>query len=163
MEANMSDILVITFEDQVQAPQVLQTLKKLENQEMLNLEDAAVIVKNAEGKIEVKNMTEGNVKKGAAVGGVLGLIVGSLLFPLAGIALGAAGGALIGKSLGDGVDKKFVQDVQDSLIPGGSAILFIVKNENIGLLITALRPYSGKLYQSTFDSDVEGELRKALL
>lgn len=163
MEVNMSDILVITFEDQVQAPQVLQTLKKLESQEMLNLEDAAVIVKNANGKIEVKNMTEANVKKGAAVGGALGLIVGSLIFPLAGIALGAAGGALVGKSLGDGVDKKFVKDVQESLIPGGSAILFIVKNENIGLLVTALRPYSGKLYQSTFDSDVEEELRKALL
>jgi uncharacterized membrane protein len=159
----MSDVLVITFEDQVQAPQVLQTLKKLQGQEMLNLEDAAVILKNGEGKIEVKNMTEANVKKGAAIGGALGLIVGSLIFPLAGIAVGAAGGALIGKSIGDGVDKKFIKDVQDSLLPGGSAILFIVKNENVGMLITALRPYSGKLYQSTFDSDVEAELRRALL
>jgi uncharacterized membrane protein len=158
----MSHILVITFEDEAQGFSVLQTLKNLKNQELLNLDDAAVIVKDAQGKVQVKNLTESNVKGGAAIGGFLGLLVGGLLFPIAGLALGLAGGALIGKSLGNGVDKQFVKDVQESLTPGSSAILFIVSRENTGVLINALEPYKGKIFQSSFDTEVEEELRKSL-
>jgi uncharacterized membrane protein len=163
MEESMSNILVITFEDENQAMAVLKSLKNLQHEDMLKLDDAAVIVKDKEGKVQIKNITESNVKTGAAVGGVIGLAIGSILFPLAGIALGAAGGALVGKSLGNGVDKKFVKEVTEAIKPGNSAILFLVGHENAGMLVAALEPYSGKIYQSSFDSDVEEEIRKALL
>jgi uncharacterized membrane protein len=153
---------VITFEDENQALAVLRSLKSLANQDMLSLDDAAVIIKDAQGKVQVKNMVEKNVKVGAAVGGLVGLAVASILFPVAGIALGAAGGALVGKSFGNGVDKKFIKDVTESLAPGNSAILFLVSHENTGMLITALEPYFGKIYQTSFDSEVEAELRKSL-
>jgi len=162
MEDRMSNVLVITFEDENQALNVLRSLNSLASQDMLSLDDAAVIIKDAQGKVQVKNKVEKNVKVGAAVGGLVGLAVASILFPVAGIALGAAGGALVGKSIGNGVDKKFVKDVTESLAPGNSAILFIVSHENTGMLITALEPYSGKIFQSTFDSEVEEELRKSL-
>jgi uncharacterized membrane protein len=162
LEENMSNILVITFEDEDQALSVLRSLKSLANQDMLSLDDAAVITKDAQGKVQVKNMTEKNVKTGAVVGGVIGLALGSLLFPVAGLALGAAGGALVGKTLDNGVDKQFVKEVTEALTPGSSAILFLVSHENTGMLITALEPYSGKIYQTSFDSEVEEELRKAL-
>ena len=159
----MSHILVITFEDEDQAPKVLESLKSLQSSGNLNLDDASVIVKNADGKVHVKGMVEKGVKAGSIVGGAFGLLVGGLLFPIAGLVLGAAGGALVGKTFETGVDKKFIQDVRDSLTPSTSAILFIVSSENIGLLIQALEPYSGKIYQSSFDSEAEEELRKALL
>lgn len=158
----MSHILVITFDDENQAPQVLKSLRNLQNQNLLNLDDAAVIVKDAEGKIEIKNMMEKGVKVGAVTGGLLGLAIGTLLFPIASIALGVAGGALVGKSLETGVDKKFIKEVTESLTPSSSAILFIVGHENAGVLIAALEPYSGKIYQSSFDSEAEAEIRKAL-
>ena len=158
----MSNILVITFPDEEQGLAVLKSLKSLQQQDLLGIDDAAVIVKNAEGKVEIKNMTESGVKSGALAGGFLGLILGSFLFPLAGIALGIAGGALVGKTLETGVDKKFITEVKDSLTPGSSAILFIVKHENTGVLIAALEPYSGKIYQTSFDTEVEAEIRKAL-
>jgi uncharacterized membrane protein len=162
MEGDMSNILVITFEDENQGPAVLNSLKSLEHKGQLNLNDAAVIVKNAEGKVEIKNMVESGVKIGAVGGATLGLLVGSILFPFAGILLGAAAGALVGKTLNTGVDKKFIQEVRDSLQPGNSAILFIVGHENVGVLIAALEPYNGKIYQSSFDTEAEDSLRKAL-
>ena len=162
MEANISQILVITFEDDTQGFSLLQSLKNLQHQELLNLDDAAVIVKDTEGRVQVKNLTESNVKGGAAIGGFLGMLVGGLLFPIAGLALGLTGGALISKSLGNGVDKQFVKDVQESLTPGSSAILFIVSRENTGVLINALEPYEEKIFQSSFDTEVEEELRKSL-
>ena len=158
----MSHILVITFEDETQAMSVLQSLKSLQHQGLLNLNDAAVIVKNAEGKVTVKNMTESGVKIGAISGGAIGLIIAGFLFPVAGILLGAAGGALIGKFFNTGVDQGFVKEVRDALEPGSSAILFVVSSENVGLLITSLEPYSGKIYQSSFDSEAEDGIRRAL-
>ncbi len=158
----MSHVLVITFPDENQAASVLKTLQDMKHEDMLNLDDAAVIVKDADGKVKVKNLTERGVKIGAVAGGFLGLVLGSVLFPFAGILLGVAGGALVGKTFQTGLDKQFIKEVQDSLTPGSSAILFIVANENVGMLITALEPYNGKIYHSSFDPSVEDEIRKSL-
>ncbi|RPI27728.1 MAG: DUF1269 domain-containing protein [Chloroflexota bacterium] len=158
----MSHILVITFEDENQALQVLQSLRNLEHEELLNIKDASVIVKDGEGKVHITNMVESGVKIGAVTGGTLGLLIGGLLFPVAGILMGVAGGALLGKTFNTGVDKKFVEEVRDSLTPRSSAILFIVGSEHVGLLISALEPYSGKIYQSSFDSEAEAGIRDAL-
>jgi uncharacterized membrane protein len=161
-EDNMSNILVITFDDEDQGLSVLRSLKGLANQDMLTLDDAAVITKDSKGKVQVKNMVEKNVKVGAVAGGMIGLALASFLFPIAGIAIGAAGGAALGKTLGDGVDRQFIKDVTESLTPGSSAILFLVSRENTGVLVSALEPYSGKIYQTSFDSEIEEEIRKAL-
>ena len=159
----MSHVLAITFEDEEQGPKCLRTIKSLRDQGQLKIDDAAVIVKDASGKVHVDNMVESGVKNGALVGGFVGLLLASVFFPLAGIALGAGAGALIGKTLNTGLDKKFIKDVQDALQPGNSACMFIVKHENVGLLITALDPYKGgKIFQSSFDTDAEEELRKSL-
>ena len=158
----MSHVLAITFEDEEQGPAALRTLKSLASQGQLKIDDAAVIVKDAEGKVKVDNMVESGVKQGALAGGFVGLLISSVFFPVAGIALGAAGGALIGKTLNTGLDKKFITDVKESLKPGNSGILFIVRRENVGLLITALEPFKGKIFQSSFDSEAEEEIRKSL-
>lgn len=158
----MSHVLAITFEDETQGPACLRTIKSLRDQGQLKIDDAAVVVKNAEGKVHVDNMVESGVKGGALAGGFVGLLLASVFFPLAGIALGAGAGALIGKTLNTGLDKKFISDVQDSIQPGNSAILFIVKQENVGLLITALEPFKGKIFQSSFDTEAEEEIRRSL-
>lgn len=158
----MSHVLAITFEDETQGPACLRTIKSLRDMGQLKIDDAAVVVKNAEGKVKIDNMVESGVKGGALVGSFVGLLLTSVFFPLAGIALGAAGGALIGKTLNTGLDKKFITDVQDAIKPGDSAVLFIVSKENVGLLITALEPYKGKIFQSSFDSEAEEEIRKSL-
>jgi uncharacterized membrane protein len=162
MEEKMSHVLAITFEDETQGPACLRTIKSLRDQGQLKINDAAVVVKDPEGKVKVDNMVESGVKSGALVGGFVGLLLASVFFPLAGIALGAAGGALVGKTLNTGLDKKFISDVQDAIKPGNSAVLFIVDHENVGLLITALEPYKGQIFQSSFDSEAEEEIKRSL-
>ena len=67
----MSHVLAITFEDETQGPAVLRTIKSLRDQGKLKVKDAAVIVKDAEGKVKVDNMVESGVKEGALVGGLV--------------------------------------------------------------------------------------------
>jgi uncharacterized membrane protein len=157
-----NNILVITFADENQAASALNSLKGLQNQDQIRLKDSAIIAKDASGKVHVKNAIESGVIIGAVSGGFVGLLIASFLFPVAGILIGAAGGALIGKTFETGLDKKFVAEVRDSLTPGSSALLFVVDPKNVGLLISALEPYQGTVYQSTFDSEVEKEIEQAL-
>src|SRR5690348_12020289 len=105
-----SEVVVITFDDEVQAGAALKSLRSVERSGNLQLEDTAVIVKHPNGKVGVQNEVSGAVETGAVVGGLLGMFM-LFMFPFAGLALGAAGGALVGKLMNSGVDAQFVKDV----------------------------------------------------
>ena len=122
MEGQGFALVVFTFDDENEAREAANALRNLEKAGRLNIEDSAVIRRGEDGKIHVDNQVSGAVKGGAAIGGMLGLIIGGILFPIGGLVLGAVGGAAVGKSLDTGVDKKFVQDVSNSLQPGSSAL-----------------------------------------
>ena len=158
----MSDLVVLTFDDTEQAGKVFKTLHHLQGSGQLKLDDAAVITKDESGKVHVKNQLDTGVKKGAVVGGVLGLLLVSVFFPLAGLTIGAISGALIGRSLDMGVDQKFVKDVTETLKPGSSALFVIGSSGDPDALISALRPYQGTIYQTTLPTDKVEALHDAL-
>jgi uncharacterized membrane protein len=157
----MSNLIVLTFNDTEQAGQVFEAIKKAQDTGRVKIDDAAVIVKDESGKVEVKNQTDSSVKAGAVGGGMLGLLIAGVFFPLAGIAIGAVGGALIGKSLGKGVDQKFVKDVTETLKPGSSA-LFVIGSGNPAVVLAVLRPFQGTVYQTSLSSELVDELLLAL-
>ena len=156
----MGNLIVLTFDNVDDAGRVLASIKALERQGQADIEDAAVLVKDASGKMAVKGQTSHASATGAVIGGTLGLLV-AFMFPLAGIAIGVAGGALVGHSLGDHVDKKFVKDIEAALQPGTSA-LFVLGRGNPAAIRAALQPYKGTVYQTSLDSELEAELRRAL-
>ena len=158
----MSELIVLTFNDTEQAGQALEALKKERSGGYLKIDDAAVIVKNESGKIDVKNQRDTGTKWGAVGGGLIGLILASVFFPLAGLAIGAIGGALVGKSLNLGVDQKFVKDVTESLKPGSSALFVIGSGGNPEVVVAALSPFQGTIYQTTLPTEAVNELHAAL-
>lgn len=157
----MSQLVVISFDDMEQAGQCLAALKKQQSQGNLKIDDAAVIVKDENGKVDVKNQADTGVKWGAFGGGVLGALLVGVFFPVAGIAIGAAAGALIGKTLNLGVDKKFVEDVTESLKPGSSA-LFVIGSGNPAAVRATFEPFKGTILQTTVDTEKYEQLKDAL-
>jgi len=158
----MSNLVVLTFEDTEQAGQAFEALKKAQSGGYLKIDDAAVIVKEESGKVEIKNQLDTGVKWGAVGGGMLGLILASLFFPLAGLAIGAVGGALVGKALDLGVDKKFVKDVTETLTPGSSALFVIGSSDKPAVVLGALRPFKGTVYQTSLPTESVEALMDAL-
>ena len=158
----MANLLVITFDNMEDAGNLLGNIKQLQKDAQLQINDAAVIVKDTEGSVKVKNMADTGVKTGAVGGGIVGLIIASVFFPIGGMLLGAAAGALIGKMAHLGVDQKFVKEVTDELTPGTSAIFIMASKVNPGPLRSALENYHGKVFQSTLDDDALEEVKKAL-
>ena len=158
----MSNLIVLTFDDTEQAGQAFEALKKAQSSGLLKIDDAAVIVKQESGKVEVKNQLDTATKWGAVGGGMLGLLLASVFFPLAGLAIGAITGALLGKAMNVGVDKKFVQDVTETLKPGSSALFVIGKSDHADAVAATLRPFQGTIYQTTLPEEAVEELQDAL-
>ena len=156
----MSNLIVITFDNEEEAGKVREALKS--QSANINLDDSAVVVKDAEGEVHVKNEVDRGVAVGALGGGALGLLIGGLLFPVGGLVLGALGGALVGKMLDMGVDKKFVDDVSERLQPGTSALFVLVREANPNVALAALRPYKGEVIQTSLPPEAEAELRRIL-
>lgn len=159
----MSYLTVVVFDDPDQATQVRQSLKNIQKQGLLDLDDSAVIVKDEDGQVHVKNEIDRGVKVGLAGGGLIGLFVGFLFGgPIGALLLGALGGAAVGSMADLGIQKDFVKDVQNGMKPGSSAIFFIVRDANPNAAISALKPYQGEVYHTALPTEAEETLRRVL-
>jgi uncharacterized membrane protein len=143
----MSHLVVVTFDNAEEAGKMREALRSAERAAHLSLDDSAVIVKDEEGKIHVKNEMDRGV---------------NIFFPLAGLLAGVLGGGLVGKLADTGVDQKFVKEVSEDLQPGTSALFFIVREANPNVALAALKPYKGTVRHTSFPPEAEEELRRIL-
>jgi uncharacterized membrane protein len=157
----MSQLLVISFDDEAQAGQALRSLRGLEKQGLLKLNDTAVVVKDQSGRVQTKNELSSATETGAVIGAIVGGLL-LFMFPPLGAVLGAAGGAAVGAALDQGVDPSFVREVQESLRPGTSELFIVAREANVEALTAALEPYRGTVRQTTLPTDVEESLKRAL-
>ncbi len=157
----MSDLVVITFPDETSGPAALQAMRDAQRNSGLALRDVAAVVKDADGKVQTHTEVSSTTSTGIIGGGILGLLLGAVFFPIAGLAIGAIAGGLIGKSLGRNVDAALVRDVTNDLGPGSSAVFVLVEG-NAAALVGSVRHLGGKVYQTTLEQDVEDQLNEAL-
>ncbi len=161
----MSDLVVISFNDEHQADEVLLTLGRLQADHLIDLEDAAVVVRKQDGKIKIKQ-TQNLTVAGAVGGGFWGAFFGILFGgPLGFLVVGgttAAVGALMGKLRDIGVDDDFIKEVGDSLEPGSSAIFTLVISSTTDRVLESLRQFQGKVVRTSLSRDSEDALVQAL-
>ena len=104
----MSNLVILGFDGLHTADEVLNKLRALQKEYLIDLEDACVVERDSEGKVHMKQAVN-LVHLGAATGGSRGAIIGvlfGLLFlnPLAGLAIGAVAGAGAGALSGSLAD-----------------------------------------------------------
>lgn len=158
----MSELVAIAFDREDDARAALAEMRVLEGEGALKLSDSAVVAKDPDGTLHVKNEVSSGTETGAVVGAAIGLLT-SFLFPVAGAVVGAAAGAYIGgKVAGDAVDDGFVKDVADALKPGTSALFLMIPASDAAALRAALEPYEGRVYQTTLSEELKETLDRAL-
>ncbi len=159
----MPYLIVMTFDNVDEAGKVRESLAQRDIRNLVSLDDSAVIVKDADGKVKVKNEIDRGVKVGVAGGGLLGLFVGFMFGgPIGAAVVGAAGGAVVGSLTDLGIQKSFVKEVSESLKPDSSALFLIVRNANPNAVVAALRPYKGEVYHTSLPTEAEETLRRVL-
>jgi uncharacterized membrane protein len=157
----MSEFLVIIFDTAEQATQARMSLKSLESEGVVKLDDAAVVTRTIDGKVNVKNQLDSGVAMGALGGSLIGLLLASVFFPLAGIMAGAAIGGAIGHFFHKDVDQAFVKEVTQKIEPGKSA-LFLMISQGVNMVIAAMEPFKGEVLQTTLTTEEVDALKSAL-
>ena len=120
----MSKMLVVVFDEEKKAFEASRALIELHREGSITAYSGAIIARDAEGKISVKDdVDEGPI--GTALGMMTGALVGMFAGP-EGLVIGAAMGGLMGATadlinLGVGVD--FVDEVSAELEPGKVAVV----------------------------------------
>lgn len=153
----MSKFVVVTLPDEAKAYEGTRALKELHAEGSLTVYGMAVVAKDRDGKVSVKEAAAAGplgLAVGALVGGLLGILAG----PVGAIA-GAAGGALVGSysdlfNLGLGTD--FVQKVSAELAPGKTAIIAEVAERWDTPTDSRMAALGGTVLRS-WRSDVEDE------
>ena len=136
----MSYLIAVVFDNIDEASKVRGTLRKEQSGGYITLDDSAIIVRDEDGKLHIKNEVDRGVKVGAMWGGLIGLLIGGLLFPVFGLALGVLGGAGIGKMAGDHVSNDWVKEVGAEMEPGSSAIFFIFRGDDVNAAVAVISP-----------------------
>ena len=100
------------------ADQAIAKLQALQTQQLINIQDAAV-VSWEQGKKKPKTRQLNNLAGAGALGGAFwGMLFGLIFFvPLLGLAVGAAMGALTGSMADVGIDDKFINGVKERVTP----------------------------------------------
>lgn len=158
----MADLVVVAYEDEFKAEEVRLALLKLQKEHLIELEDAAVVVKNAEGKVKLKQAVD-LTAAGAVSGSFWGLLLGTLfLSPLFGAAVGAASGALSGALSDIGVDDNFMKELGATMQPGTSALFVLIRKVTADKVLDEVAPFGGKVLRTSLSKDKEAELQQVL-
>ena len=158
----MSNLIVLGFDEENKADEVLTELLRNEKIYKLNMEDAAVVIRKKDGQIFIKH-AHPLMTAMAARGSFWGLLVGMLLLnPLAGVVAGGAIGAAVGSLEHVGIKDEFIDQLGAKAQPGGS-ILFIMEHEATpSTVFHELKKFDPKVLKTTFGYASEQKLREAL-
>jgi len=124
-------MLIASYTDENAADGALSELKQAKSAGEFDYDDAAVVSRDSEGKVNVKETGDMSTGKGAGIGALIGGVIGILGGP-AGIALGAGAGAAIG-GIASHSDAGFNNDTLAKIggaLPSGTSALAVTTSRD---------------------------------
>jgi uncharacterized membrane protein len=161
-EEAMADLVVIAFPTEAKAEEVRQTLLAMQTEYLIELSDAVIAVKDADGRIKLNQLLN-TVTAGAVSGTFWGSLIGLIfLMPIAGAAIGAASGALGGALTDVGINDGWMKEVAATIRPGTAALFLLVRRATADKVLDGLRGVGGTVMRTSLDHTKEAALQSAL-
>lgn len=158
----MSTLVVVAYPNEFQAEEVRLRLLKMQQEYLVDLEDAVIAVRKEDGKIkllQLHNLTGA----GAVSGGFWGLLIGLLFMnPLLGAAVGAGAGAISGALADVGINDEFMKQLGQNLKPGGSMLFILFRSITLDKALQELKGTGGTIIQTSLSHEDEQRLRDAM-
>jgi uncharacterized membrane protein len=158
----MSTLEVVGYNETFTADEVLLKLRKLQREYLLDLEDAAVAIKDAQGKVklhQISNLTAAGAIRGGFWGSLIGLI---FLNPLLGFAVGATTGAISGALTDVGINNDFMKELAATMTPGSSTLFVLVTKSTPDKVLEELQGTGGRILKTSLSNEDEAKLQAAL-
>jgi uncharacterized membrane protein len=163
------DLIVVGFRGTRRASEVLSELQKLDDNWVVDLEDAVSAYRTDDGQLRIDQSVQPTRMQGADLGVLVGGMLGALIAaPFTGglsaaaaagaVGAGVAGGGMAGGAIGAedatdfknkyGVSDDFVDQVGKLINPGNSAVFVLLKTASPDLVIEKFRGYGGTILRT---------------
>jgi uncharacterized membrane protein len=155
------EYVVAVFDTQAAAENAMQGFFGSENEALYGIKESALLHKDADGKLHIQEPHDAGFTKGAAIGGVVGALLGVVTGPgvVAVSAAGAMVGGLASKLHDTGFDNKDLKELAKSLKPGTSALLLVVEDRKLGDVNRQLAAAEAKIVTDALNPKVAEELQ----
>jgi uncharacterized membrane protein len=157
----MATLSALKFSTVDGAAQALTVLEGLQKQQLIVIQDAA-IVSWPQGAKKPKTKQTHSVAGAGAVGGAFwGMLFGLLFFvPFFGLAIGALMGGLMGKFTDYGIDDNFIKQVQSKVTEGTSALFLLTSNAVVDKVVEQMKTLPAfEIIQTNLTQEQEDKLR----
>ena len=158
----MATLVVFKFPTAEGANTMLYTLEGLQNQQLIEIHDGAVVTWPAgASKPKTKQLSKSVTTGAGALGGAFwGFLFGLLFFiPIFGLAVGAAMGALMGHFSNYGIDQGFIDQVRSKITPGTSALFLLETGAVVDRVSEAVKDQQFEIIQTNLSKEQEDKLR----
>ena len=157
----MANLIVLKFPTAEGAETMLSTLENLQKQQLIQVQDAAIVSWPAGAK-KPKTRQLSNMTAAGALGGAFwGMLFGLLFFiPFFGLAVGAAVGAIAGHYAKYGIDEKFINQVREKVTEGTSALFLLTSGAVVDRVAEAVKGQPFEIIQTNLSKEQEDQLRK---
>lgn len=163
--SNDPTLIAVKFDEPLMAQEMLLAFARLAKQHYIDIEDAAMVFKDDDAKIRLRQTRDVMPGQGAASGGWVGALVGIIGGPLgvlAGGALGAAAGGLFAKLRDVGIDDDHMREMGEQLARGSAALFVLLNEYDVTAVAMELRRFEGELFHSTADDAISQRFRDEL-
>src|ERR687889_306503 len=159
----MATLSVLKFNDPGGADRVLIALEGLQERQMINLQDAAVVRWPAGDKKPKTHQLHGTAGAGATWGAFWGFLFGLIFFvPFLGAAIGAGMGGMSGALADVGIDDDFVKEVREKVTEGTSALFALTSGVTaVDKVVDELKAYDFEIISTNLPEEQEQKLREA--
>jgi uncharacterized membrane protein len=157
------ELLAAVYADEERARTVLGMLERMHRAGTITLADAALVTKDQQGKVHIRETRELTAKKGARRGAIIAGVLG-LIYPPSLIATVLAGGgigALAGKLRDTGVKTGELQAIAGSLDAGKAAVVALAEAETAARTAKALQGYDGQLIRQAISGEAAAAVEQA--
>ena len=150
----MANLTVWKFETPEGAQEALNKLTELSKQQLIQVQDAAVVSWPAGKKSPTTKNYGSMTGQGALSGAFWGMLFGLIFFvPFFGLAVGAAMGALAGKFSDYGISDEFIKQVREKVTEGTSALFLLSSGAVMDKIAPAFAGVKMELIQSNMSTE----------
>jgi uncharacterized membrane protein len=157
----MSELIAITYAERERAAEVLETLRRLQLEAGLELEDACIVTRDASGTLHLQQtlVQPPLATREAVWRAVIGAFA---LVPLVAFLVGAAASTMRLSAIDWGVDTEFLKSLHSRFQPGTSALFVLARGAALKTLLVEIRRHGGQVLHTSLSRDVERRLLRTL-